>query len=157
MQNKFIYLKYSWFLLGSIIAFTSVCFGQTSIAKTRSLPIKIIHNKTSPAYAEVLLHKTELESELEALLLDYTEEFPKVKELRFELSSVKKEMDKILAVKPEESSKLTLALGKLMVKKTQIETDLWSLQSQYKDDHPEVKRAKRKVEIYESAIKEVMN
>lgn len=115
------------------------------------------YSKTSAAYAEVLLHKTGLEAELEAFLLDYTEEFPKVKELRFELGSVKKEMDKILAVKPEESSKLTLALGKLMVKKVQFETDLWALQSQYKDDHPEVKRAKRRIEIYENAIKEIMN
>ncbi len=41
--------------------------------------------KSSPAYAEVLLRRTERESELEEFLLDYTEEFPKVKEIKFEL------------------------------------------------------------------------
>ena len=112
--------------------------------------------KSSPAYAEVLLRKTERESELEEFMLDYTEEFPKVKEIKFELGLINKEMDKILAVKTSESGKLTLALGKLIVRKIELETDLWNLRRQYNGDHPEVKRAKRKVEVFEEAIKEIL-
>ncbi len=110
----------------------------------------------SPAYSEVLLRKTERESELEEFLLDYTEEFPKVKEIKFELGLLNKEMDKILAVNTSESGKLTLALGKLIVRKIELETDLWNLRRQYNADHPEVKRAKRKVEVFEKAIKEIL-
>ncbi|MDQ3062205.1 MAG: hypothetical protein M3R14_04990 [Acidobacteriota bacterium] len=112
--------------------------------------------KSSPAYAELLLRKTERESELEEFLLDYTEEFPKVKEIKFELGLLNKEMDKILAVNTTESGKLTLALGKLIVRKIELETDLWNLRRQYDNDHPEVKRAKRKVEVFEKAVKEIL-
>jgi len=112
--------------------------------------------KSSPAYAEVLLRKAERESELEEFLLDYTEEFPKVKEIKFELGLINKEMEKILSVGATESGKLTLALGKLIVRKTELETDLWNLRRQYNDDHPEVKRAKRKIDVFEKAIKEIL-
>ena len=112
--------------------------------------------KSSAAYAELLLRKTERESELEEFLIDYTEEFPKVKEIRFELGLIQKELDKILAVNASESGKLTLALGKLIVRKVEIETDLWNLRRQYNDEHPEAKREKRKAEIYERAIKEIL-
>ncbi len=112
--------------------------------------------KSSPAYAEVLLRRTERESELEEFLLDYTEEFPKVKEIKFELGLINKEMEKILAVNTSGSGKLTLALGKLIVRKIELETDAWNLRRQYNDDHPEVKRARRKVEVFEKAIKEIL-
>jgi len=112
--------------------------------------------KFTPAYSEILLRKTERESELEEFLLDYTEEFPKVKEIKFELGLINKEMEKILAVGATESGKLTLALGKLIVRKIELATDVWNLRRQYNDDHPEVKRAKRKVEVFEKAIKEIL-
>jgi len=112
--------------------------------------------KYSPAYAEILVRKTERESQLEEFLIGYTEEFPKVKEIKFELTVLQKEMDKVLAVNASEAAKLTLALGKLIVRKTELETDLWNLKRQYKDDHPEVKRAKRKIEVFEKAIKEIL-
>ena len=136
------------------------CHAQTttgSVTKKSALPQTISAIKSSPAFAEILLRRTERESELEEFLLDYTEEFPKVKEIRFELGLIQKELDKITAVKISESGKLTLALGKLMVRKTEIETDLWNLRRQYNDDHPEVKRAKRKAEVYERAIKEILS
>jgi uncharacterized protein involved in exopolysaccharide biosynthesis len=110
--------------------------------------------KSSPAYAEILLQKTELSSELEDLLVEYTEEYPKVKELRFKLNSLQKDLEKLLAV--ADASKLSVALGKLMVRKTELAADVWNLQRQYADDHPDVKRAKRKVEVFEQAIKEIL-
>lgn len=120
-------------------------------AKTTASP-----QKSSPAYAELLLRRTERESELEEFALDYTDDFPKVKEIRFELDLLQKQLDRILAVNAADSGKLTLALGKLMVRKTELETDLWNLRRQYNDDHPEVKRAKRKIEVFEKAIKEIL-
>jgi hypothetical protein len=127
-----------------------------SSAKRTEMPQAASAIKFSPAFAEILLRRTERESELEEFLLDYTEEFPKVKEIRFELGLLQKELDKLLAVNASESGKLSLALGKLIVRKTEIETDLWNLRRQYADDHTEVKRAKRKAEVYERAIKEIL-
>jgi len=110
-----------------------------------------------PAYAELQLRRTELVSELESLLLDYNEEYPKIKELRNTISLVDRDIARISKVKTGESSKLTLALGKLMLRRIELEADLWNLQKNYKEEHPEVKRAKKKVEIYESAITDILN
>jgi len=142
-----------------LFLFSLIGFAQTNgKIKTGQLVTKQMASavKSSPAYAEVLLRKTERESELEEFLLDYTEEFPKVKEIKFELGLLNKEMDKILAVNTAEFGKLTLALGKLIVRKIELETDLWNLRRQYSDDHPEVKRAKRKVEVFAKATKEIL-
>jgi hypothetical protein len=140
-----------------IIAGTCWAQSTSKIAVPKTSTISNAQSvKFSPAYAEVLLRKTERESELEEFLLDYTEEFPKVKELKFEIGLLQKEADKIIAVNASESAKLTLALGKLIVRKTEIETDLWNLRRQYADDHAEVKRARRKIEVYEKAIKEIL-
>jgi len=141
----------------TIILFSSFYIHAQSVKKTAPAQISLSSAaKSSPAYSEVLLRKTERESELEEFLIGYTEEFPKVKEIRFELDLLQKAAAKIVAVNASEAGKLTLALGKLMVRKTEIETDLWNLRRQYEDDHPEVKRARRKIEIYEKAIKEIL-
>jgi hypothetical protein len=89
-------------------------------------------------------------------LVGFTEDYPKIQEERYGLSQIDIEMNRLLAVKPADVSKLTLALGKLLVRKIELDTELWRLRNQYKDDHPEVKRAKRKVEIFEKAIKEIL-
>lgn len=110
--------------------------------------------KSSPAYAEVLFRKTELSAELETLLVEYTEDYPSVKELRFELGLLQKDLDKLLAV--ADASRLSPALGKLMVRKAELAANVWNLQRQFADEHPDVKRAKRKVEVFEQAIKEIL-
>lgn len=144
-------LTAAWLLMGSI------SFGQTSSTKIKPIftpepnPVR-----STPAFAEIVLRKTEIESELEALLIDYTDDFPKVAELKYELSLVNGEAERLLAVKPSESGKLTLALGKLIVKKISLEAAFWELSKTYKDEHPEIRRAKRRVEIYQSAIKEIL-
>ena len=130
-------------------------FAQT---KTVVKPTPVINTqsaaKSSQAYSEVLLQKTELTAELENLLLDYTEEYPKIKELRFELGVLQKELDRMLMV--SDTARLTPALGKLIVRRARLATDLWNLQRQYADEHQDVKRAKRKLEIFEQAIKEIL-
>ncbi len=70
MLNNFMKLKILW--LSLILLFSINMFAQTKPATTKNLI------KTSPAFAEVLLRKVEVEAELEALLLDYLDAFPKV-------------------------------------------------------------------------------
>jgi hypothetical protein len=144
--------------IATILFFSAYANGQMPKAAANKTPVvdSALKPQSSPAYAEVLLKRTELQSDLESLILEYTEDYPKVKELRYTIGLLQKESQRIIAVKPAETAKLTLALGKLMVKKVELETELWGLQANYKDDHPDVKRAKRKVEIYETAIKEIL-
>jgi uncharacterized protein involved in exopolysaccharide biosynthesis len=118
-------------------------------------PASVAHS--SAAYAELLLKRTELQSELESLMVDYTEEYPRVKEIRFVLSLIDRDAARLKNVKAADAAKLTLALGKLMTRKIELETELWKLRETYKDEHPEVKRAKKKVEIFEKAIAEILD
>lgn len=134
------------------LIFTSYASAQTTKTVTQKPTANAA--KSSAAYAEVLLRKTELTAELEELLISYTEEFPKVKNLRYEISLLQKDLDKLSAV--TDVSRLSTALGKLIVRRTELQVDVWVLQKQYSDEHPDVKRAKRKVEIYEQAIKEIL-
>lgn len=146
-------------LIASALVFSTFAFSQQvkSPLANKSTPGEVVsQTKSSPAYAEILLKKTELQADLESLVLDYTEDYPKIKEIRFTLGLIQKESERLISVKPSDTSKLTLALGKLIVRKIEIETDMWGLQRNYNDDHPDVKRAKRKVEIYEAAIKEIL-
>lgn len=112
--------------------------------------------RASAAYAELLLKRTELQADLEVMAVEYTEEYPKVAEGRYAFELIEKERARLLAVKPAEISKLTQALGKLIVRKIELEVDLWTLRKTLQDGHPDVKRAKRKVEIFEAAIKEIL-
>lgn len=112
--------------------------------------------KGSPAYAEVLLRRTELQADLESFAADYTEENPKVVDTRFELNLLTKANDRLFSVRPSELSRLTLALGKLIVREAQLEVELNRLQRAYNAEHPEVKRLKRKVDIYSASIKELL-
>ena len=138
-----------------VILLPAFCFAQAkTAAKPPTADMQFV--RSSPAYAEVLLRKTELEADVEALLMDYTEDFPKIQEDKYALTVIDAEMSKLLAVKVGDATKLTLALGKLMVRKVEAETELWRLRKQYKDDHPEVKRAKKRAEIFEKAVSEIL-
>lgn len=133
------------------VLFSAAAVAQKSSSQTADAV------RGSSAYAEVLLKKTEFESELESLSLDYTAEFPRVKELKYSLSILQRDMDKILATKTGDAGRLTQALGKLIGRRVDLETDLWKLVELYKEDHPDVKRAKRRVEIYDRAIKQIID
>ena len=144
------------FIAALVLFAANICFAQANVKKITPAADKSNAQaiKASPAYAEVLLEATELRAELENLLLEFTEEYPKVKELRFEIGLMQKDMEKLLAV--SDASKLTLPLGKLLVRRTKLAADVWNLQRQYTDEDSNVKRAKRKVEIFEQAIKEIL-
>lgn len=114
------------------------------------------HVASSPAYAEILLARTEFSAELESLLVDYTDEYPRVKELRSLIEGLMSESARLAKVKASDAERLTLALGKLMVRKVELGSDLSRVSALFQDEHPEVKRAKRKFDSYEAAIKEIL-
>lgn len=112
--------------------------------------------RSSAAYAEVLLRRTEIQADLESMLADYTESNPRVIDARFEMASLDRSLERIFAVKASETGKLTLALGKLIVKRAALETEANRLARSYNADHPELRRARRRVEIFDAAVKEVL-
>ncbi len=147
-------------VIATILLASITCWTQAETSNKNKKEVSAASQKafrSSPAYAELLLRRTELSSTLESLILEYTEEFPKIIEIRHVLKLIDRETERIAKVKEAEASKLTLALGKLIIRKIELETELWSLQRSYKDEHPDVKRAKRKLEIYETAIGEILS
>jgi uncharacterized protein involved in exopolysaccharide biosynthesis len=146
-------------LLLIIAAAAAAASSQTNkpAAKPTETPaVDLTPIRSSPAYAELLLHKTELEADLASLIEEYKEDFPKVLEIRVELGFVNSEIARLFNVKPADSGKLTLALGRLMLKKIDLETQLEALKARYKDEHPDVKRLKKQVDIFEAAIKDIL-
>lgn len=146
------------FSLFFLLFFSLSAFAQTDVKKPKldySTPTsKAI--KSSPAYAALILHRTTLRAELEELLTTYTEDFPKVVDMRFEIDLVNYELSRLLDTKVTDSCKLSDSLGKLILKKTEVEMTLWNLKKKYKGEHPEVQRTNKKLEIYEKAILEVL-
>lgn len=153
----YITLRFAGAIAVFLMASAAASFGQAADNRSETAKPSANPAASSPAYAELLLKKTELKSELESLVLEYTEEFPKVKEIRYVVTLLDRDIARLNKVKPSDVGRLTLALGKLMARRIELETDLWNLQRNYKDEHPDVKRAKRRVEIYENAIVEILN
>lgn len=146
-------MRYLTSICVGLLIFTAVAAGQTK-PKPQPAPTASTSVKTTPAYAELILRKTDLSSELEALLVEYTEEYPKVKELKFHTAALQKEIDRLNTV--ADVSRLSAALGRMMIRKCELATELFQLQADLNDQHPDVKRAKRRVEVFEAAITEIL-
>ena len=111
--------------------------------------------RSSAAYAEVLLRRTELAAEVESVSPDYTDENPKLIDLRYEVAGLDRYLKKMLALNGADTEKLTQALGKLIVKRMGLDVELVRLSRTLKPDHSDYKRAKRRLEIFDSAIKDM--
>jgi uncharacterized protein involved in exopolysaccharide biosynthesis len=153
-------MKGNIYLAGSLLL---LCFAVTATAQSTpaSGTAKAASAETGPirssaAYAEVLLRKTEIQAEIASVADAYTDENPRMKDMRAELASLEKSISRMFGVKPTDTGKLSAALGKLIVKKASLESDLTRLSRSYSADHQEVKRAKRRIEIFESAISEIL-
>lgn len=144
----------------SLLTLVSCCIALGSVSSQtggkKPVPAADQGFKATAAYAEIALKRADVEAELESLLVEYTDEFPKVRELKYTLTRIDAEAIRLVAIKAADRERATAALGKLMVRKVDAEIDLWKLSQDYADAHPEVKRAKKKVEIYEKAIKEIL-
>jgi len=143
-------------VIGRISLFAALTLTPIVVSGQQAAAALAVEVRSSPAYAEVLLRKVELTADLESFAADYTDQNPKVLEARSELASIEKAIDRLRTVKPAEAAKLTLALGKLLVKRASLETDFARLSRSFAADHPQVKRAKRQVEIFDAAINQIL-
>lgn len=146
-----IFLKKIFIAISIIFAAGVYSFAQNSAPADTPLSIK-----SSPAYAEILLRKTELQADIDAFGADYTEASAKMIELRAELASIDRSLEKVFTVRPSETGRLTQGLGKLIVKKAALDADLDRLLRRYSKEHPETRRAQRRVDRFEAAIAEIL-
>ena len=146
--------NFGWIARLVVVTAFTVVFAATAFSQTGGTEAGPI--RSSPAYAEILLRKTELQADLEAVVGAYTEANPRIVDMRFELSSLDKMLEKVFGVRPSETGKLTLALGKLIVKKAALDTEVARLLRTYTKENVEVKRASRRAEIFDEAIKEIL-
>ena len=154
-------IKRLQFFLFIIFISSICCFGQQTKKPAAAPVVKAPETsaqavRATAAYAEVLLRKTELESALEDYTTSYTEDYPKVKETRFELSLIEKDLAKLLSVGDSNLTRLTVALGKMMVRRAELGASLWSLQAKFGENHPDVARARRRVSTFEKAVGELL-
>ena len=112
--------------------------------------------RSSAAYAELLLRKTDVAAEIDALAADYTDTNPKMLDMRAELTALDKWLGKLLAVKAADSGKLTLALGKLIVRRCSLEAELARLIRSYDQEHQEVKRARKRLAVFNVALDDLL-
>lgn len=129
---------------------------RTRTSNQSTPPPIAVEIRATPAYAEILLRKTELESTVEELLVSYNEEFPKVKNTRYELNLLNAELARFGRLNKSDAGKLTLALGKLIVRRAQLATEFWIISNRYNSAHPNAKKAKRKLEIYHKAVEDIL-
>ncbi len=144
-------------LLNAIVAIS--ISGQIRDSKKTNPPTQQYAQevKSSAAFAEIIVRQAELQSDLGELLVAYTEEYPKVRQTRYELEVLNNDLSNISKLKGTEASILTQALGKLLVRRAEISTDFWVNKEQYDEDHPNFKKAKRKLDIYNEAIKKILD
>jgi hypothetical protein len=142
--------------LASLFGVLLVSFASSQVVEKPISPSEAGPIRSSAAYAEIVMRRIELQADLESFIPDYTDTNPKILDLRFELGALDKALEKVYAIKPSETGKLTLALGKMMVKRAMLETDLARLLRTYTNEQKEVKRAKRRVEIYDAAIRDIL-
>ncbi len=143
----------------SITLLFSVCaFGQLrSRTSEKSEPPPISKEiRSTAAFAEIIVRRTEIESVLEELLVTYKEEFPKVKTARYELNLLDSELIRFGKLKATDADKLTIAVGKLIVRRAELATEYWGVANRFNEGHPEAKKAKRKLEIFDKAIERIL-
>jgi uncharacterized protein involved in exopolysaccharide biosynthesis len=140
-------------LLATVVIFLTVGVqGQTMPEADVSGSVR-----SSAAYAEVMLRRTSLQADLEALLLDYKEEFPRVRSLRREIEILDESVEMLMKLPLSSNGKMTSAVGKLIVRRAELETESSEKSARYGDTHPEVRRAKKRVEVFERSIRELLD
>lgn len=119
-------------------------------------PIQQGSTKSTAAYIELVNRKVEVEAEYKELLVDYTEEHPKVKIKRAELTSINYEMAKMVVMDVSMIPKLTQAFGKIILRKIELEKEVNELLLKLSEVHPTVIKAKEKVAIMEQEIQKIL-
>ena len=108
--------------------------------------------KTTQAYSMLILQKVKLQAELEALLSEYSSDWPKSKKVQFELDTLKIEMKKMAEVDESKVIKLTSGFGSLVLRRIALATDVHMLSEEEGSDWPPLKQKQRELELLNQEI-----
>lgn len=153
LENPKIYLLAYCFILMFIVA-PNVQAQQTprsssNVVKTgKTPPVTNSALKSSAAYGELIAAQAEAKVDLKILLFDYKEAAPQVVAKQKLIESYKTEIAKLEAMPATIAPKLTLALGRLLVKKIEAEAELNDLIEEYAEEHPSVKKARVRFQVF---------
>ncbi|MEP6923254.1 MAG: hypothetical protein ABI954_02210 [Pyrinomonadaceae bacterium] len=129
----------------------------TAMATTITAPTATISSVSmTGAYAEVYASKVEAEADLKVLSMDLTEETTQVREKKLERDLLAREIRWLEALPSISHDKMTVALGRLLVRKTQAEVSLKMLSENYAESFPTVKKARTRIEVYNSEIQKLL-
>jgi peptidoglycan hydrolase CwlO-like protein len=134
-----------------IVALSSAVFAQQVSPKQAE-----VDPRTSEAYSLLIQRKAKLQSELETLLREYSGEWPAAKQLRFELDSLKGEMEKMAAVDQSKVSKLTAGYGGLILRKVSLSGEIDTLLREQSSEWPTTKERQRELELLDREIQKIM-
>ncbi|MBC7798437.1 MAG: hypothetical protein H7Z37_16330 [Pyrinomonadaceae bacterium] len=104
--------------------------------------------KSSAAYGEIIAALAEAKVDLKILLFDYKEAAPQVVAKRQLIESYQTEIGKLEAMPTTIAPKLTLALGRLLVKKIEAGAELNELTKEYAEEYPSVKKARIRLQVF---------
>lgn len=132
----------------------STASAQKERPKTDKTDSSVVH--ASAAFSEILAQKALVEADLKILLTDYKEDYIGVREKQAEFALLNTALRNLEKTPAAEISKLTLALGKLVVKKIEVEAELKTLLEDYTEDFPAVKKARTRLGVYEEEIRKLL-
>jgi uncharacterized protein involved in exopolysaccharide biosynthesis len=112
--------------------------------------------ETTPAYAVLVLRKAKVEAELSELSDELTTQHPNLDSKRFELRALRREMAKIRAVETSHVSKLSSAVGNLILSKVALQVELNDLLVRLTPQHPDVTKKKNERGALAREIKNVL-
>ncbi len=130
--------------------------GTTAAATTVTIPGAVSKMADTGAYAEVYAARVEAEADLKVLATDLTEETVRVREKKLERDLLAREIRWLEALPSTSHDKMTMALGRLLVRKTQAEVNLKMLSENYADGFPAVKKARAKIDVYNGEIQKLL-
>lgn len=115
-----------------------------------------IDPRTTPAYSMLIQRKVKVQAQLEALLEQYSSEWPQAKTLQFEVDALKIEMKKMVEVIEPKVSKLTSGYGTLILRKVSLESEIQTLLLEEGSDWPAVKERQRELELLDKELQKIM-
>jgi uncharacterized protein involved in exopolysaccharide biosynthesis len=112
--------------------------------------------ETTPAYARLVLRKATVESELADLSARVTNEHPSLESKRFELRAIDRELNMMRAFEASRVSKLSSAVGDLILSKVALQVELHRLKARVTPQHPLVAQKSDELAALEREIENVL-
>jgi len=141
----------------------SVMFGLAILASApavcgqKAAITQEIDPRTTQAYSMLIQRQVKVQAKLEAMMHEYSSEWPAAKELQTELDALKLEMKKLRELDPNLIPKLTSGVGALILRKATLITEIKVMADEYESEWPEAKEKQRELELLNKQIEKILS